>query len=575
MATYAESSGAVKVTINGDAIHTTDTYVPLTINGSGFPEIFYSGVLSDAGNDIYVTDLDGNIWQHDLIHLNKVNNECIVRVRAPSVTSGAALQFMVQYGGLGTNITSADWVGTYENVFGGVADFQVMHDFQGSLTDRTANSHSFQCIDGGPLLAVDPSYEDTPAGSGFTKTLPGYFSPFRAYYLKGSAVKQFTNGDPFTAYVLRRGNWEAISTTKSYNESDLRAVHFNQSYFYLGQALGAAASRVQISGGQFYTKDWHGYGYTWDGTTANAAGMNVYIDGGEVVTYNYLNNAFDLGPTMAETIGVQLYKTTTNRTGCISEFWIIDKELSKEALRTYHYVNTSGAEFITSEYIDPANPTGAIDYPVVTVHPTGWVAYSGDTVSFSVSATNATSYQWRKDGSEITGGTSAVLTLTGVTDANEGEYNVRVRNLYGSVYSNFAFLTVLDADYYDEDETVDQLSGVYHRFYESSTSNIITSGAAYTSDQNLGNLYYKDAETFSFKIGNISDEDKNFSIYTDSVNANIKSNLTYSLDRNTFSTTLSGIYIKPHQTKLIWGKYTVEDVPLLSSGTLLIKAREE
>ena len=87
----------------------------------------------------------------------------------------------------------------------------------------------------------------------------------------------------------------------------------------------------------------------------------------------------------------------------------------------------------------------------VTVHPVGQTnIVPGSGVSFNVTATGTTplSYQWQKDGvnltdgGRITGATSATLTITGVMETDEGGYRCVVTNTAGMDTSNNAALTV-------------------------------------------------------------------------------------------------------------------------------------
>ena len=71
-------------------------------------------------------------------------------------------------------------------------------------------------------------------------------------------------------------------------------------------------------------------------------------------------------------------------------------------------------------------------------------------MSFSVTATGTAplSYQWQKDGvnltdgGRITGATTATLTITGVMESDEGGYRCVVTNSAGTATSNTAMLTV-------------------------------------------------------------------------------------------------------------------------------------
>ena len=95
--------------------------------------------------------------------------------------------------------------------------------------------------------------------------------------------------------------------------------------------------------------------------------------------------------------------------------------------------------------------THAADPPQVTVHPVDQTnIVPGSEVSFSVTATGTAplSYQWQKDGVDltdggsITGATTATLTITGVMESDEGGYRCVVTNIAGMDTSNTAMLTV-------------------------------------------------------------------------------------------------------------------------------------
>jgi len=83
--------------------------------------------------------------------------------------------------------------------------------------------------------------------------------------------------------------------------------------------------------------------------------------------------------------------------------------------------------------------------PVFTAQPQSQTALAGSVVTFAVSAGGGTSfsYQWRKNGVAIVGATSASLTLTGVTVADAGNYDVLVGNSLGTVTSSLAQLTIV------------------------------------------------------------------------------------------------------------------------------------
>ena len=83
--------------------------------------------------------------------------------------------------------------------------------------------------------------------------------------------------------------------------------------------------------------------------------------------------------------------------------------------------------------------------PVINVQPTNQAVLINDSVTFSVTASSGTTmwYQWFKNGNILLGASSSSLTFSPVQTGNEGVYSVKVSNIYGSVGSSNATLTVL------------------------------------------------------------------------------------------------------------------------------------
>ena len=83
-------------------------------------------------------------------------------------------------------------------------------------------------------------------------------------------------------------------------------------------------------------------------------------------------------------------------------------------------------------------------HPSITVQPVGAVRTVGQSYTFSVTATGTAplSYQWRKGGEDISGGTGISYTIDPIALSDAGSYDVVVTNLYGSVTSTAATLTV-------------------------------------------------------------------------------------------------------------------------------------
>lgn len=87
--------------------------------------------------------------------------------------------------------------------------------------------------------------------------------------------------------------------------------------------------------------------------------------------------------------------------------------------------------------------------PVITSQPKDKVAALGASTSFTVVATGvpAPTYQWMHNNVEISGATSATLTIASVTQLSAGNYSVIVENTEGPVLSRNANLRVIARSY--------------------------------------------------------------------------------------------------------------------------------
>lgn len=95
-------------------------------------------------------------------------------------------------------------------------------------------------------------------------------------------------------------------------------------------------------------------------------------------------------------------------------------------------------------FIGYNNASFVIPAPTVTAQPTSTIicAGSGNSTTFSVtvSSTGTTTYQWKKNGTNISGATSSSYTINNITASDAGEYKVEITNSSGSVLSDPAYL---------------------------------------------------------------------------------------------------------------------------------------
>jgi len=115
---------------------------------------------------------------------------------------------------------------------------------------------------------------------------------------------------------------------------------------------------------------------------------------------------------------------------------------------TYTVVVTNTAGSATSSPATLAvNAALAPVAPSITTQPSGQVVIPGATATFAVAATGTgpLSFQWRRNGADLTGATLSVLTLTNVSGADAGTYSVVISNAAGNVTSANAPLILIGA----------------------------------------------------------------------------------------------------------------------------------
>jgi hypothetical protein len=116
-----------------------------------------------------------------------------------------------------------------------------------------------------------------------------------------------------------------------------------------------------------------------------------------------------------------------------SPLTVVDSSAGQYARRFYRLVLASTAQ------LSAAQPP-----PTISAQPVSQVAAFGINATLSVTATGSGpfTYQWRLNGTNISGATGSSLTLTSLQFTNGGSYSVVVSNPYGSVTSQAAVLTV-------------------------------------------------------------------------------------------------------------------------------------
>jgi uncharacterized delta-60 repeat protein len=108
---------------------------------------------------------------------------------------------------------------------------------------------------------------------------------------------------------------------------------------------------------------------------------------------------------------------------------------------SYSLVVTNTCGSVTSQVVSVTVTSSA---PVIIIQPQSRVAALGQSVTLDVLArgTEPLSYQWQKDGTNLSGAVAATLTLPNFQASDVGVYQVVVSNAFGSETSAVAVLTV-------------------------------------------------------------------------------------------------------------------------------------
>ncbi|MFN5323547.1 MAG: T9SS type A sorting domain-containing protein [Bacteroidota bacterium] len=138
-------------------------------------------------------------------------------------------------------------------------------------------------------------------------------------------------------------------------------------------------------------------------------------------------------------LSYQWRKAGVNISGANSASYTINPIASGDAA-AYSVAVTGGCGTINSSSANlTVNPATAI-----ATQPVASTLCAGNTANFSVAATGQApiTYQWSKDGANISGATSSTYSIASAQAANGGQYTVTVSGGCGSVTSNQALLTV-------------------------------------------------------------------------------------------------------------------------------------
>ncbi len=123
-------------------------------------------------------------------------------------------------------------------------------------------------------------------------------------------------------------------------------------------------------------------------------------------------------------------------------FWQQQTNFLGSGTQTLTWVNLATSFSSATAYLDQVSFTPGSNAPVITTQPFSQSEVPGMNAAFWAQAvgTPPLSYQWQFKGTNLSGATGAVLTVTNVQVTNLGWYGVNITNSAGSVVSSNASL---------------------------------------------------------------------------------------------------------------------------------------
>jgi len=204
----------------------------------------------------------------------------------------------------------------------------------------------------------------------------------------------------------------------------------------LPSTTGIIRARGFVTGGAGNGCGWCVEGY-WGNLVVVGQPSSRTNDAGSTASFTVVANG-------AEPLGYQWLKDGValadggNVSGAVTPTLTLSNLLKPDAGQ-YAVVVTNASGSVTSV---PATLT--VNDPAITAQPASQNTGLGQTTSLSVTAagTEPFSYQWWKDGAVLPWGSASAVTLTNLQGSDAGSYWVVVSNVYGSVTSAVALVTV-------------------------------------------------------------------------------------------------------------------------------------
>jgi hypothetical protein len=154
---------------------------------------------------------------------------------------------------------------------------------------------------------------------------------------------------------------------------------------------------------------------------------------------------FEPGSNTKLILGTEAGIYTTEAVNGINTVWTPDPNFPIVRTRMLK-IRTSDNTLVAATYgrgLFTTTIGGACKSPNINIQPTSVTTCAGSNAFFTVNVTGTNlTYQWRKNGTNISGATGSSYLISGVSAANAGNYDVVITSTCGNVTSSVAALVV-------------------------------------------------------------------------------------------------------------------------------------
>ena len=265
--------------------------------------------------------------------------------------------------------------------------------------------------------------------------------------------------------------------------------------------------------------------------------------------------SFTVTATGTAPLTYQWRKNGTDISGATSSSYTTPAISSADNGAVFTVVVSNSAGTVTSN-----SATLTVVAVLITTQPSAQSVVAGQTATFTVTATGTAplTYQWRKNGTNISGATSSTYTTPAtVIEDNAAVFTVVVSNSAGTVTSNSATLTVVALFITTQPSAQSVVVGQTARFSVTATG----TGLTYRWRKNGSNISGATSSTYTTPATVIGDNNAVFTVVvSNSASTAISSNATLSVFATRYSEVANasgGTYantecVKDNTTGLVW-----------------------